>query len=149
MIWGRQGFSLLIVWILLFSFLAAFPLIFRQIDDGQRRSEAFSQWVRYQMAAESSLQILAKNATSSVPISVANFEYSLSDVSTLTFRLFSQKTSLPNTALTASCSAFAYVIRNNNLYFSGFDDAHFVASYTFQDTNVATSPALYSYWRRN
>jgi hypothetical protein len=143
---GRKGFSLLIIWIILFSFLAAFPLIFRQIDDGQRRSEAFSQWIRYQMAAESSLQVLASTSSNFPALLPATYSYPLSGISTFSIG-FIASLNIPDNGQ-ATAAARAYVLRDNKTFYSGFRPTTFIASFQFLPSTDANTAARYFTWSK-
>ena len=148
----KRGFSLVIIMILLFSFLAAYPLITRQVDNGQRLAETFERWTQLQVARDSTLQIIA-----SAPIKLpATYSYIIGSNSSYTISLtgvaLSSKSAVPAEAI---ASATAYVEHPSNLYNAGFKVSTINASFAYSFNDMATStpgnasPASYIHWQES
>lgn len=148
----KRGFSLVIIMILLFSFLAAYPLITRQVDNGQRLAETFERWTQLQVARDSALQIIA-SASIQLP---ATYSYTIGKNSSYTIQLSGAYDSYLSTQFVSSDTMFArasstaYVERSGALYNAGFDVGSITASFSHSIGSMKVgAPASYASWTQN
>jgi len=137
-----------LVLVVLFSFVASFPLIFAQIETGQRRRETLLAWSRLQNDADSGFRaILVTPVASRSALAIATWsftsQYPLSNDATLAIQLFSQVVN-PGSAPLASVTARAWVQSTlSGTVPAGFDALQINA---VLDSDP-TLPASYAAWR--
>ncbi len=144
----NSGFSLVIVLLLLFAFIVSYPLIFRNVNEGRRLSDACGQWIRLQVAADSGFNRVVEDNPAIGATTNATYSYPIGPLAT--FSIYIEGTVLD--ADEARVAVTSWADRSDGIFPSGFSSAMFGATYT---QNIASftevgngTPTSYLSWTK-
>ncbi|MBF0409852.1 MAG: hypothetical protein HQM10_21095 [Candidatus Riflebacteria bacterium] len=125
---NSKGFSLLILLVILFAFIAAYPAIFSKVENGHRLSVAFFRWSQLQRTGDNILHLKYRGCE--VPPS---HMFSLGNVSSFGVSIQVEKNSNQISA------TFTPVIDSGGIISpTGFDNYAIIATFSATSANYAS-----------